>query len=131
MRDILTTLREARAGLLFPSETDAPLEPFFWPAPNPAPLTAQALPPFAGVAADAPIKVVKLAAFFRPATYEEEWMNAEERVEVQRFQELVKTLQSILEDVNVFKIGTTDITVFIVGQVEGGYAGLKTHVVET
>jgi len=52
-------------------------------------------------------------------------MNADERVEVQRFQELVKTLQSTLEDVNVFKIDTT---VFIVGQVEGGYAGLQLKV---
>jgi len=28
----LQTLHQAAAGLLFPSETDAPLEPFSWPA---------------------------------------------------------------------------------------------------
>jgi len=68
MRDILPPLQGAGAGLLFPSETDAPLTPFFWPATDSAPLTLQTLPPLAGVTVDVPIEIVKLAAFFGPAT---------------------------------------------------------------
>ena len=55
----------------------------------------------------------------------------EETALVQRFQELVKAIKSHLKDVKVFRIGETHIDVYIVGQTEGGYAGLKTRVVET
>jgi hypothetical protein len=57
--------------------------------------------------------------------------NEEERAQVTRFQELVKTLKDALDDVNVFRVGETRIHVYVVGKVEGGYAGLKTLVVET
>jgi len=129
-------LRQAATGLLFPSETDAPLEPFFWPdavkpnGENEA-LTAEGLATLAGVPLDTPIKTVKLESFFRPALKEEEWHNAEERAQAAKFQGLVKTLKATLTDVKVFRVGETSIDVYIVGKVEGGFAGLRTTVVET
>lgn len=128
---VTETLKQAAEGLLFPSETDAPLEPFFWPQENNSPLNADMVTSLAGVAADIPIKSTKLATFFRPATKAEEWHNEEERAQAARFQELVKTLKDTLDDVNVFRVGETRIDVYVVGKVEGGYAGLKTLVVET
>lgn len=127
----LQSLQQATEGLLFLSETDAPLVPFFWPQENPVKITPEVLLPLAGVAIDAPVKPVKLDAFFRPATKEEDWHNDEERAEAKRFQDLVKTLKSTLKDVVVFRVGETKIDVFIVGVIEGGYAGLKTQIVET
>ena len=127
----IETLKHATDGLLFPSETDAPLEPFFWPHDDDSKLTPETLAPMAGVAADTPVKSVKLETFFRPATKEEEWHNDEEKAQVARFQELVRTLKTTLDDVKVFRVGETRIDVYVVGKVEGGYAGLKTLVVET
>jgi hypothetical protein len=127
----IETLKHATDGLLFPSETDAPLEPFFWPHDDDSKLTPETLAPLAGVAADTPVKSVKLETFFRPATKEEEWHNDEEKAQVARFQELVRTLKTTLDDVKVFRVGETRIDVYVVGKVEGGYAGLKTLVVET
>ncbi len=128
---VIETLKQAADGLLFPSETDAPLEPFFWPHENNSKLTPETLASLADVAADAPIKSVKLETFFRPATKAEEWHNEEERAQVARFRELVTTLKDTLDDVNVFRVGSTRIDVYVVGKVEGGYAGLKTLIVET
>jgi hypothetical protein len=48
-----------------------------------------------------------------------------------RFQELVETLKTTLDDVKVFRVGETRIDVYVVGKSKGGYAGLKTLVVET
>lgn len=127
----VATLQKAAAGLLFPSETDAPLEPFFWPAEKAPALTPDQVAQLASAPAEAAIKTVKLDTFFRPATTEEGWHNKEEKAQVQRFQELVNTIKDTLEEVKVYRVGETSVDVYIVGQVEGGYAGLKTKVVET
>lgn len=128
---VLETLRQASAGLLFPSETDAPFEPFFWPADSAAALAPEDVARLSGAPADASIKKVKLETFFRDATTEEDWHNADEKAEVVRFQELVKTLKATLKDAAAFRVGETRIDVYIAGCTEGGYAGLKTQVVET
>ena len=127
----IETLKHATDGLLFPSETDAPLEPFFWPHDDDSKLTPETLAPLAGVAADTPVKSVKLETFFRPATKEEEWHNEEEKAEVKKFQALVEAIKETVKRPQVFRVGDTNIDVFIVGSVEGGYAGLQTKVVET
>jgi hypothetical protein len=127
-------LQRAAGGLMFPSETDAALEPFFWPvqdSKNMSAFTSDQLVSMASIPADAPIKMVKLDTFFRPVLKEEDWHNDEEKAEVKRFQELVKTIKETLSDVKVFRAGETNATVYVVGKVEGGYAGLKTNVVET
>ena len=129
--EALQNLRQASEGLLFLSETDAPFEAFFWADEKTAELTPEAVASLAGAPADASVKSVKLEAFFRPAVKEEEWHNEEEKVEVERFKALLKTIKETLKGVKVFRIGDAKIDVYIVGQVTGGYAGLKTHVVET
>src|SRR5688500_18732613 len=88
----LKALQEAAEGLLFLSETDAPLESFFWPAQETPPLTPDQLAKLAGAPAKALIKTVKLETFFRPTTTEQEWHNEEEKDEVSRFKDLVKTI---------------------------------------
>ena len=128
---VIKVLNEATEGLFFRSETDARLEPFFWPAEATSIPTADLVIQLINAPAGAPLKSVTLATFFRPATKNEEWHNEEEKAEVQRFQDLVKTIKSTLKNVKVFRIGETNLDVYIVGIVEGGYAGLKTNVVET
>jgi hypothetical protein len=124
-------LDQAAQGLLFPSETDAPLIPFFWPDAAPGDLTPERLAELAKTPPDQPIKSVKLDTFFRPVTKAEEWHNDEEKAEVEKFKTLVKTIKDTLAEVKVFRVGETKMDVYIVGKVEGGYAGLKTQVVET
>jgi len=128
---VIETLRQASDGLLFPSETDAPFEPFFWPADSPVPLTSPDIVRLCGAPAGTPVKKVKLDTFFRDATTEEDWHNVAERAEVAQFQSLVKSLKAALKDIAVFHVGETKMDAYVVGVAEGGYAGLKTQVVET
>jgi hypothetical protein len=132
-KSTLDILQKATQGLLLQSETDAPLVPFFWPADGEGTtsLAPQRLLQFAGAESDTAVKTTTIATFFRNATKEESWQNAEEKAEVTRFKALVTTLKSTLRKPQVFRVGEVTIDVYIVGNVEGGYAGLKTQVVET
>lgn len=130
-QETLQILRQASEGLLFPSETDAPFEVFFWDDEKAAELTPDTIAALAGASSGTPVKTAKLETFFRPAVKEEDWHNEEEKAEVERFKALLKTIKDHLKGVKVFRVGDTKIDVFIVGQVIGGYAGLKTQVVET
>ena len=131
---ILQLLDNAASGLLFISESDAPLLPFFWPSDNPH-LTpqhfAQMLAQLNRNDQNANIETVTLQHFFRNATQEEEWHDAEEAARAQQFRALVKTLEDTLQNVQVFRVGEIAIDVFIIGETEGGFAGLQTKVVET
>lgn len=127
---ILEKLEDAAKDLLYISETDAPLEPFFWPVGNEE-LTPEFIKQQAKLPYGAPASTQALNEFFEPVAIEEEWMNDEEVAEARRFQNLQTTLEENLKDVKVFRFGETDLDVFIIGKTEGGFAGLQTKVVET
>lgn len=124
--EIVQELETVAAELLFPSETDAPLIPFFWSSDS-EPGAVERLRDIASKASSG-TTVDKL---FRNTTKSEDWHNEEEKAQVEKFRQLVKTIKATLRDVQVFRVGETSIDVYIVGQVEGGYAGLQTKVVET
>ncbi len=130
----LDLLQKATEGLLFQSETDAPLVPFFWPEAGAAtvyPLSSTRVLTLSGTNPETPIKTTTLATFFRNATKEESWHGAEERADVNKFKMLIETIKSTLKMPQVFRVGEVTIDVYVVGIVEGGYAGFKTQVVET
>lgn len=130
--EVVATLRQASDGLLFISETDAPLVPFFWPDENNgAEMTPERLRELANVPEDAPIKSSSIATFFKPATKAEDWHNDDEKAEVARFQALVETLKSTLKKPMAWRVGETEIAVYVVGAVSDGWAGVQTRVVET
>ena len=129
---IITALEEAANGLLFPSEADYPLEAFLWKSKADGEFTAPDLLALRQYSPDTPVKTVSLSRFFQPATTAEAWHNAEEQQTVKRFQALVATLKEHLRDIAVFKVGKTELDVYIVGKTKDGeFAGLSTKVVET
>lgn len=138
MNEIETLLNAACDGLIFLSETDAPLTPFFWPAQSETP-TPDALLKLAQLPADSQVKTTRFETFFAASTREETWQNAEEKAEVARFKNLVQTLKTNLQDIKVFRVNTAQneaaFDVFVVGQTEiagaKALAGVRTKVVET
>ena len=68
---------------------------------------------------------------FCSATKEEAWHNERGSKEVERFQALVEMLKTTLEKPQVFRVDETNITVYVVGMVDGGWAGVQTEVAET
>ena len=118
---ILKELKDAAKGLLFPSESDAPVEAFVWPGGSGPPDEA-AVRANAKVAKDTPVKQVTLADLAR--TIPEESRGD--------FLPLFGLLGHHLSGTTVFKVGEVTIDVYVVGRTpDGQYAGVKTEVVET
>ena len=128
--EVLEKLEAAAKDLLFISETDAPLTAFFWPCESQK-LTPNFVAAQAKMPADAKVETQTLNELFKESTTLEDWMNDDEKAEVQQFQELQKTLEDNLKNIQVFRFGETNIDVLVIGETEGGFAGLQTKVVET
>jgi hypothetical protein len=126
---IIETLLKATGGLLMPSESEYPFEAFRWLGENE--LTNQKLLELTSHPADSPVETVALDYLFRNIAYEKEWHDEVQKANVSKFQNLVSTLEKNLTNIKVYRVGTIDIDVYIVGKNEGELAGLSTKVVET
>jgi hypothetical protein len=115
-------LAKASQGLLFPSETDAPLEPFRW-ANAGHKLTKDKVRQFAGAPKGAAVEETTLDDLLASVP-------AEDRPP---FDQLAATIQAQLSGVKVYKVGHDPAKqVYVVGKTaDGQWAGLKTTVVET
>jgi hypothetical protein len=123
-------VKKASKGLQFRSETDAPFEPFEWPGEQGKPDKARVLE-LAGLPPGTPVRTKGLDAFFKDAAQEQDWMDDGEKAEAQRFRQLLQALKENLSDVKVFLAGRAESDAYILGRTEGGWAGLKTRVVQT
>ncbi len=127
--DIVDKLKQASDGLQCMSESDYPFEVLQWEGQEP---TAETIIQQTDHIPDTPIETVQLDEFFQNATQEEDWHNDEEKETVAKFKALVKTLKTNLSDIQVYRLGTVEIDIYIIGKTSTGtIAGLKTQVVET
>lgn len=128
--DALATLTAAAAGLLVPSESDAPLTPFIWSGPGP--LTADALLAHLNLPPHTPVETRSLHAFLDPLAAIHDWFDADQRATAARFAALRDLIAASLADVVVYRIGRIQITVVIAGQdPAGATVGLQTTLIET
>ena len=129
---VIQTLQNASEGLQFLSETDAPFTAFFWLDSSDEILGTERLKQLAKEPDDVPIETEKVAYFFRNSVKVFEGEYSDYTVaKAEKFKRLVRTIEATLKDAQVFRVGEISIDVYIIGRVEGGYAGLKTLVVET
>jgi Nuclease A inhibitor-like protein len=127
--EVCDQLQQATADLLWMSESDYPFEVVTWERGielNPTAL-------FPEVTSDEiPVETVTLTDFFAPAIAIEDWYAAEELAQVDRYKELLHAIESNLTEVQVFRVGEVDLTIYIVGKTaDGDLVGLKTQAVET
>lgn len=127
---VVAKLEEAVKGLEMPSETDEPFRVVFWPLEK-SQLTNSEVAFYAAERADAPVETRSVAEFFQDAATVEDWMDDAERADAKRFQNLVETLNAELKNPRVYLIGERERTAAVIGQVEGGFGGVITLVVET
>ena len=81
---------------------------------------------------DSPVETVDLDYLFQNVAQEKEWHDEEQKQNVSKFKSLVETLKANLENLKVYRVGTIEIDVYIVGKTkQGELAGLATKVVET
>jgi hypothetical protein len=118
---VLDALKQASKGMLFPSESEAPLEPFAWK--DSGALTHERLLELAGAEEGTEVEEVDLAALLRTIPPEDK----------AKFDRLAKVLQEQLSGIKAYKVGDeAEREVYLVGKTKDGrWAGLKTSVVET
>jgi hypothetical protein len=128
--EILDQLKLASDGLLFMSESEYPFEVFLWEGIALA--TPQKVVQQTNHPQDTPIKIVGIDDFFQVATTPEDWHGEEEKATVKRFQALVQTLKENLSNLQVYRLSSKEIDVYVIGQTPSGDSiGLSTKVVET
>jgi hypothetical protein len=115
-------LRQASLGLLFPSESEAPLEPFLW-GPAAGPPTADRVRLLARAGEDEAVEETTLDALLHTVPSEDR----------PKFDKLAAVIRQELSGVKVYKVGDEpEKQVYVVGTTKDGQlAGLKTSVVET
>ena len=119
---VVAALGQASKGLLWPSETDAPLEPFLWKGAGDK-LSPERVRELAGAEEGAPVEVLSLEDLLETIPSED----------LPKFQKLAETIRQHLSDVRAYKVGdAAERDVTIVGKTQNGkLAGLETSVVET
>jgi len=118
---VLAALQKASKGLIYTSETDAPLEVFLWE--DSKPLTKKHLLELAGASAGTAVEEEALEDFLYAVPPEDK----------AAFNKLAETIKAQLSGVKVFKVGDeAEKQAYIAGKTaDGTWAGLKTTVVET
>lgn len=131
--DLVKQLQHATSGLLWMSESDYPFEAFVWDIKGTMnSLTPQQLLRHTRHAPDTPVETLEVDRFFARATRAQDWHDESQAQEVRQYQELVKRLQDTLQQVLVYRLGTVEIDIYIVGKTpSGNWAGLSTKAVET
>lgn len=128
--EVLNTLQQSAAGLLFMSESDYPFEPILWQGQ--APLTAEKVLQQTEKSEDAPIETLALQDFFEGITQEQDWFGEAEKATAAKYRQLLATIENTLADVRVYRVGEVEIDVYIIGTFNASdLIGLSTKVIET
>lgn len=132
MMSAISILEAACAGLLMPSESDEPFEIFVWPDASELPISSTQLLQLMGQSEDTLVESTALDDLFAKIAFEQEWHDDVQQEQVPRFQALLETINTQLSQVQVFRVGTINIDVLIVGLLSSGeIGGVKTKLVET
>lgn len=132
INSIQDALAKASAGLIYMSETDSTFTVVAYPWDPAKPVTLETFRACIGAATDVPAAQVSLDEFFAPAI--ERGDPADPVIQRQKpgFIQLKATLEKLLRNPTVFKIGKSDIECYAVGLASPTQlAGVSARTVET
>ena len=123
-------LTDACQGLIYISETDADVTPFYGSATDV--VTREIILQQANLPGDQPTEESSLEAFFGRLTEIRDWYGEPEKARAKKYSELQKLLGENLKKTKVFRVGRVQIDIFAVGIDQNGcLAGVTTKAVET
>ncbi len=129
---LLRELNRLSEGLLFPSESDFPLESFFWDIHSSGKLSEKDVLNQLAKPLDTPIEEIDLERLFRNVAQIREGDDEEQVRQAQQFAQLRDFLSQSLLHPQVFRLGEIEIDVFALGETrDGGYVGFTTTLIET
>jgi hypothetical protein len=118
--------------LLYPSESDEPLEVVSCYLTQPEPLTVSQIKDWQMLPPSVFVEESTEEVFWKPVLTEQDWYGDEEKARTAKFQQLKQVLEANLTERQVFRAGESEINLFLLGRLPGGERmGLKTMVVET
>ena len=131
MMPLFSRIQEACDGLIYISETDAPVTAFDGGVVEgdvgSGPILQQI-----GREPNESIREVGFAKFFVRLTTIKDWHGAREKARTKKFLDLQKLIEENLVEPKVFKIGDIRIRIYAVGlDSEGRLMGIRTEAVET
>jgi hypothetical protein len=127
---ILETLTQASANLLMPSESDYPFNAFEWEGMNWDKIDDH-LKSIAPQTEDLLVEITTLDHLFRNVAVVKEWHDDVQKQNVAKFQSLIEVIDQNLPNTKVYRVGSTEVNVYIVGEIPGGLAGIHTTLIET
>jgi hypothetical protein len=126
---VVNLLRKAVRGLLFMSEKDAAFKVVT--LPDAAEVTVRNIAELIG-RPDLPAQEEKFDRLFGELCKDQKWHGEDERALVKRYQNLRQVLHEHLGERKVFKLGTGQVKVYIVGKSAAGrWIALETDALET
>ncbi|MEA5466338.1 nuclease A inhibitor family protein [Leptothoe sp. PORK10 BA2] len=129
IQDLLPELEAACDQLLWRSEADYPFEVAILPSDQQPPSVDGLLGSYPD---NTPVAIVSLDDFFGQSTVERSWFDSRELTLVERYRNLRDLLETTLENLQVYRIGTVEVDVYLLGQTEDDQViGVKTKIVET
>ena len=126
--NLLSEIAKSTSGLVYISETDAPIEPFFGGQVESVDVNQVVQQMFAS----GNLETVNAKQFFVRLTAEKDWFGEREKQTARRFSVLQKLLEENLRDLNAFKVGHIQVEIYVVGlDADNNLVGIKTKAVET
>jgi len=129
-KDLKTRLESACRGLIFVSETDSEVTPFF--GKQTTSFNVEELLAAAGINNKRPVSVISYEDLFDKLTREREWHTERQSTNARGFRALRLLLTSELSELMALKIGEINIEFVLIGRDKEGYvAGVKMRAIET
>ena len=118
-------------GLLYPSESDEPVQFLSLPRAESGKITASELAKLFGLAEGEEVIEREPERFWSVVTTDWEWYGPEERERTARFVEIRCLLEQELKEIQYFETGEVEVGLYLLGQSEGNIVGIKTIAVRT
>ncbi|MFM8472480.1 MAG: nuclease A inhibitor family protein [Candidatus Kapaibacterium sp.] len=130
--ELIDELRRLSTGLLYPSESDAPIDVYVWRTAEQGAMTLDNIAFHLHHPEDVLVSESEAAEFFEGVTDVYEWHSAEEVEETKQFQQLRDVFfSSVTKPLQVW-FGENKVDVLVLGRTsQGDYVGLRTFIVET
>ncbi|MBD2700286.1 nuclease A inhibitor family protein [Spirosoma sp. BT702] len=120
------------SNLLYPSESDEPVETVTCYLKQEEPLTVSQIKDWQMFPPEIYVEEIAEADFWEPVIIDQEWYGDEEKARTEKFQQLKQALETDLSVRQVFRVGDSEIEVYLLGRlIDGTRAGIKTKVIET
>lgn len=128
--DVLPLISRACEGLVYISETDAPVKPVdLGPADS---INGEIILQRAGLKAGTEINELDVKTFFAKLSAIKDWQTDSQKARAKEFLALGKVLEKDLRSLKVYRFGTVRIDILIVGLDDAGnILGVRTNAVET